>query len=86
MITKFFIGTRFSPELRHQLYGTESSVLRTIPYEGKEYVGFYLETHHPSLQEIQEARTHFIQALQAQCPEVHIDLCHQVIFAQLFLG
>lgn len=77
MITKLFVGYRLTPELKALLSG---DTLQTIPYQGKEYVGRYLETSSPTMEDV--------EALAAEITET-LPALHQknlVVFPQLFLG
>lgn len=82
MHTKFFIGTRVTPELK----ALDLSSFTCIPHEGKEYVGRYLFSDHPNLQEIRTECDQFLTLLQKQCPDFRVDTLPIVVFPQLFVG
>lgn len=85
MHTKLFIGTRLTPELKIQL-GSDYSPMACIPYEGKEYLGYYLESDHPTVQEIRAICDAFLLKLQEYCPQHRVDNLPVVVFPQLFVG
>jgi len=85
MKTKLFVGTRLTPELKMQL-GSNFSPMTSIPYEGKEYLGHYLESDHPTVQEIRNQCDQFLLKLQEHCPEYRVDNLPVVVFPQLFVG
>ncbi len=85
MRTQFFVGTRLTPELKMQL-GAEFAPLICIPYEGKQYLGHYLEAERPTVGDVQNACTHLLSTLQQRCPEHRVDNLPVVVFPQLFVG
>ena len=85
MQTKLFVGTRLTPELKMEV-GTALSSLNCIPYEGKEYVGHYLETEQPTVDEIRSQCDAFLLTLQELCPQFRVDNLPVVVFPQLFVG
>ncbi|MCC5831523.1 MAG: hypothetical protein JJU12_00565 [Chlamydiales bacterium] len=85
MRTKLFVGTRCTPELKSHLEG-DTSPLVSIPYNGKEYLGYYLESDHPTVQEVRAACDAFLLKLQHHCPEQRVDNLQVVVFPQLFVG
>ncbi|MCH9626737.1 MAG: hypothetical protein S4CHLAM2_03650 [Chlamydiales bacterium] len=85
MQTKLFVGTRLTPELKMQL-GPALPSLTCIPYEGKEYLGRYLTSEHPTMEEVRTECEHFLLKLQERCPEFRVDNLPVVVFPQLFVG
>lgn len=77
MITKLFVGYRLTPELKAALKG---NALQTIPYQGKEYVGRYLEKPSPTMQDVEAVAAEITETL----PALHQK--NLVVFPQLFLG
>ncbi len=85
MHTKLFVGTRLTPELKMQLSPILCS-LTSIPYEGKEYLGHYITSERPTVEEIRSECDLFLVKLQEQCPEFRVDNLPVVVFPQLFVG
>ncbi len=85
MKTKLFVGTRLTPELKMHL-GSAIEELSCIPYEGREYLGSYLESDSPTVLEVQTACDQLIETLQARCTEFRVDTLPVVVFPQLFVG
>jgi hypothetical protein len=85
MQTKLFVGTRLTPELKFHL-GSDFAPMSCIPYDGKEYLGVYLESEHPTVREIRAATDAFLLKLQEHCPEHRVDNLPVVVFPQLFVG
>ncbi|MCH9624849.1 MAG: hypothetical protein S4CHLAM123_00100 [Chlamydiales bacterium] len=83
MQTKIFIGTRLTPELHTALSQTS---LQRIPFEGKEYLGLYLERQTPTVANLQHARKQLIESLQQNLPDVFADKLRVVVFPQVLLG
>lgn len=86
MLTKIFIGARFTPELRAELGNQAPDGLQIIPYQGKEFVGAYLDSPAPSVSEMRHFSSHLMTALQTSCPNLRSNHFHIVVFPQLFLG
>ncbi len=85
MRTKLFVGTRLTPELKSCL-ASGCSPMACIPFEGKEYLGYYLEPDRPTVGEIRACCDAFLLKLQELCPEQRIDNLPVVVFPQLFVG
>ena len=85
MQTKLFVGTRFTPELKMEM-GTDLSPLSSIPHEGKEYLGWYLEVENPTVEEIRAQCDAFLLTLQKLLPQSRVDHLPVVVFPQLFVG
>lgn len=85
MQTKLFLGTRLTPDLKMHLH-REPEGLQKIPYEGKEYLGFYLPYLHPTVEEIRQCCAQFTQQIQSLFPHMRADALPVVIFPQIFLG
>lgn len=77
MLTKLFVGFRLTSELKQSL---SEHTLLIVRYEGKEYVGQYLEQENPSLADIENSAT----SLKERIPAAYKS--EIVIFPQLFLG
>ena len=86
MHTKLFMGTRVTPDLKACLEGLIESGLRHIPFEGKEYVGSYLQTLHPTVQQVCDHHGKLIDTMQAHLPYLRADTFPVVVFPQAFLG
>lgn len=84
MQSKLFVGIRMLPELSELV--SDCTEFQLIPYEGKKYIGVYLPTNRPTLQDIRHACSHLVAGLQAHCPHLRCDTLPIVIFPQLFLG
>lgn len=84
MQSKVFVGTRVTPELSELIGDTQEFQL--VPYEGKRYVGLYLDTKCPTLTQVREVCDHFVATLQVHCPQLRCDRLPIIIFPQLFLG
>lgn len=86
MHTKLFVGTRLTPELKARIGNLPEEGFQPIPYEGKEYIGIYLDTRHPTVQEIRHVSESFIEKLQTHLPDLRADTLSIVLFPQVFLG
>ncbi len=84
MLTKLFVGTRFTSELKMRI-GSDLSPMTAIPYEGKEYIGYYLESN-PTVAQIRTCCDEFLIKLQEHCPEHRVDNLPIVVFPQAFVG
>lgn len=85
MQTKLFVGTRLSPELKMQI-SSDLAEMTCIPYEGKEYIGRYLDSARPTVQEVRAVCDAFLLRLQELCPDFRVDTLPVVVFPQLFVG
>lgn len=87
MQTKLFIGTRITPDLKARL-GSIDQIhdFQLIPFEGREYVGTYVNSVSPTLAELRLRCNQFIEALQKYLPDLRTDNLPIVVFPQLFLG
>lgn len=85
MNTKLFVGIRVTPDLKMRLSSVVDG-LQFIPFEGKEYVGTYLDATLPTLQQLRTQRTHLIESLQKFLPDLRTDTLPVVVFPQVFLG
>lgn len=86
MQTKLFIGIRIIPELRGELLNATSKEFQCIPFEGREYVGCYLENPSPTMQELREQSNRLIRVLQTHLPDLRVDTLPVLVFPQMFLG
>lgn len=86
MKTKFFVGTRLTPDLKGEWNGIQQGSFQQILHEGKEYLGLYLSSSSPTLGEIRTTVDHFATSLQKCCPELRVDKLSILIFPQLFVG
>lgn len=86
METKLFLGTRLTPDLKMRLGKMEEKTLQLIPFEGKEYIGLYLNSTMPTLQELRKEHHHFMERLQKHLPDLRTDTLAVVVFPQAFLG
>jgi hypothetical protein len=80
------MGTRVTPDLKIRLGNQMEKRLQLIPFEGKEYVGAYLETPLPTIAELQNHCREFMATLQKLLPDLRTDNFPIVVFPQLFLG
>ncbi len=80
------MGTRITPELKACLDALIENGLKHIPFEGREYVGAYLETLHPNVQQLQHHHATFTNLLQEHLSHVRVDNFPIVLFPQMFLG
>lgn len=86
MLSKLFLGTRVSPELRSHLGGVTFDSLKLIPFQGKEYLGFYLENSFPTVHELRTLKSQLTALLETHFPELRIRNSQIVIFPQVFVG
>lgn len=86
MHTKLFMGTRVTPDLKACLEDLIENGLKHIPFEGKEYVGSYLHTLHPTVQQVQDHHRGIIDTMQVHLPHLRADTFPVVVFPQAFLG
>lgn len=86
MQTKLFIGTRVTPELKARLGSIDNRDIQFIPFAGKEYVGLYLASPQPTLQELRKEYDRLTQSLQMHLPDLRADTLPFVVFPQLMLG
>lgn len=86
MHTKLFMGTRATPDLKANLEGLIECGLKHIPFEGKEYVGSYLQHTEPTVEQVRNHRQQLIEMMQARLPHVRSDTLPLVVFPQVFLG
>ncbi len=86
MQTKFFVGTRITPDLKNHLGNKDSAPLQQVRYDGKNYLGLYLSKEYPTLQDIRSSHDYFMKTLQNQCPELRVDKLSFLVFPHLFLG
>ena len=84
MQTKLFIGTRVTPDLKARLSNVEK--FQFIPFEGKEYVGSYIQIPLPTIRELRHHYAVFIESLQGHLPDLRTDTLPVVVFPQVFLG
>lgn len=80
MQIKLFVGLRYNSER------TIPASLIKIPFDGKEYIGFYLENPKPTLIELRHATRHLLDLLQKEWQEVSCDALSPVVFPELFCG
>ena len=80
------MGTRVNPDLKMRLGNATEKNLQLIPFDGKEYIGLYLETAQPSVQELRRSHAGFTDALQKHLPDLRTDNLPVVVFPQAFLG
>lgn len=85
MHTKLFAGTRLTPDLKMQL-GDNLAPLSCIIHEGKEFIGFYLESFQPSVQEVRHHCDRLLLTLQELLPQMRVDNLPVLVFPQLFVG
>jgi hypothetical protein len=74
------------PELKMHLNRLEELGLTAIPFEGKEYVGYYLQNSPPTVKQIRQYSHTFIEQIQKTLPDVRADTLPIVFFPQVFLG
>ncbi len=86
MHTKLFMGTRATPDLKACLDGLIESGLQHIPFEGKEYVGSYLQIADPTVQQVEVHHKRLIDTMQSHLPYLRADMLPVVVFPQVFLG
>jgi hypothetical protein len=86
MKTKLFIGTRVTPDLKIRLASIIENKWQLIPFEGKEYIGFYLEAPSSTISQLRSQSRQFIELLQHYLPDLRTDTLPIVVFPQLFLG
>ena len=86
MQTKLFMGTRITPDLKMRLGDLSEKKLQLIPFEGREYIGTYLEIRMPTIQELRAHHLLFIESLQKYLPDLRTDTLPVVVFPQAFLG
>lgn len=85
MQTKLFIGTRMIPDLKPCLDQLQGG-LKLIPFQGKEYLGFYIQDCSPTVLQLRDYSRGFIDQIQSNLPHVRADTLPVVVFPQLFLG
>jgi hypothetical protein len=86
MKTKLFLGTRLTPDLKMRLAYAQDKQWELIPFEGKEYVGIYVDTPLPTVKHIRYLCQAFMEALQKSLPDLRTDTLPIVVFPQVFLG
>jgi hypothetical protein len=86
MQTKLFIGIRVTPDLKIRLGDLSAKGLQLIPFGGKEYIGAYIESPFPTVQELRCQGGQFIESLQKHLPDLRTDTLPIVVFPQAFLG
>lgn len=86
MHTKIFIGTRLTPDLKARLYSFEGQIFKFVPFDGKEYLGSYVDSTFPTLCEIKNLSHELMETLQKYLPDMRTDTLPLVVFPQLFLG
>lgn len=87
MQTKLFIGTRVTPDLKARLWEVEMGApFQFIPFEGKEYVGVYIDASLPTVRDLKHRGTQLMDTLQKCLPDLRTDNLPLVVFPQLFLG
>ncbi len=84
---KLFVGYRVTAELKNSTRDAEElGGLILASYEGKEYIGLYLDSTDPSLEEVKQIHKDVKKRLSLCCPEVHVESLPSVVFPQVFLG
>lgn len=86
MHTKLFMGTRATPDLKTCLERLIECGLQHIPFEGKEYIGSYLQIANPTVQQVEVHHKKLIDTMQAHLPHLRADTLPVVVFPQVFLG
>jgi hypothetical protein len=86
MKTKLFMGTRMVPDLKPCLYYQIGTELQLIPFQGKEYLGYYLQEEWLTLEQLRNHCRQFIDQMQKNLPDVRADKLPVVVFPQVFLG
>ena len=86
MKTKLFLGTRVTPDLKGRLSEAREAQWQVIPFEGREYIGVYVETQHPTVKNMRSLCKEFTESLQKHLPDLRTDTLPIVVFPQLFLG
>jgi hypothetical protein len=96
--TKLFAGFRISSEIRmhlnqsiqwkHATLLTASMPfsLQRIPYQGKEYLGFYLKSHRLTVKELREFQDMIKQEVNQYCPDLEVETMTVFIFPQVFIA
>ncbi len=88
-IIKIFAGFRLSPDLKEAVRGEKSHLtaeLQIIPHQGREYIGIYLESATPTVQEIKDVHEKIHTLIQAIFFDLRFCTPSFVVFPQLFLG
>lgn len=85
MKTKLFLGTRVTPDLKVHLTDQQDTCWTLIPFEGKEYVGIYVDTV-PTVRHMRALCEEFMGSLQKCLPDLRTDTLPIVVFPQVFLG
>jgi hypothetical protein len=80
------MGTRMVPELKACREELIDKGLQHIPFEGKEFIGCYLQIVHPTVQNLREHHEKLIEIMQACLPHMRADTLPVVVFPQVFLG
>lgn len=96
LTTKMFVGILVTSEVR--MYLTQSVLwkqiviaptekraeLQQVHYQGKEYIGFYLEEQSTDLIQIQQYEKVIKEKVQTYCPDLDCRKQPVVIFGQVF--
>lgn len=86
---KIFAGFRLSPDLKEILATEKDPSLQELTvtmYQGKEYVGLYSSSPHPTVAEIASAYDKLIRCIQTFSLDVKTSSSSFIVFPQVFLG
>lgn len=96
---KLFCGYQITSELRMYLnqsakwkesqihvHRTEEGYLEEVHFQGKEYVGFYLNEDRTDLQHLRELHNNIKKRFEDFCPDLNIGHISFCIFPQVFVA
>ncbi len=86
MRTRLFMGTRVTPELKNYAEKLADAGLQLIPFEGREYIGYYLKEEYPTLCQLRTHHKFFTEQMQKNLPDVRLDTFPILFFPQVLIG
>lgn len=97
VVIKLFTGIPVKPELKLQLkqskHWQQASIARTeerdiieVHYQGRDYIGNFLNKKKPTLADVQSSDAHIRKCLSYYCPDFPLNEVSVHIFPQAFVN